>query len=166
MRKVKTGDYVTIIYEGALKNGEIFESATEESPFEFTVGRNTVFPSFESGVLGMQAGETRTVTVNPEEAYGPRLEELVQTFKRDVFGDRIDPKPGMVVGMTVQRDGKNQQVPASIIAVENDRVTVDYNHPLAGEELRYRITLQAIAEAEGDPGADSGGRDSAGCGCN
>ncbi|MFN2369009.1 MAG: peptidylprolyl isomerase [Desulfurivibrionaceae bacterium] len=144
MRTVKTGDYVAITYEGTLVNGEVFESATEEAPLEFMVGQDTVFPSFEEGLLGMEPGETRSITVNPEEAYGPRIEELVQTFDRKVFGDRLDPKPGMVVGMTVERDGRNQQVPASIIAVENDRVTVDYNHPLAGEELHYRIVWGSI----------------------
>ncbi|MFO7605297.1 MAG: peptidylprolyl isomerase [Desulfurivibrionaceae bacterium] len=166
MRTVKTGDYVTITYEGTLENGEVFESATREAPLEFMVGQDTVFPSFEEGLLGMEPGETRTITVSPEEAYGPRIEELVQTFDRKIFGDRLDPQPGMVVGMTVERDGQNQQVPASITAVETDRVTVDYNHPLAGQELHYRITLQTIAEPERDSKANGCGCESAGCGCN
>ncbi len=166
MRTVKTGDYVAITYEGTLVNGEVFEAATEEAPLEFMVGQDTVFPSFEEGLLGMKPGETRTITVSPEEAYGPRIEELVQTFDRKVFGDRLDPQPGMVVGMTVERDGRNQQVPASIVAVENDRVTVDYNHPLAGEELHYRITLRTIAEPERDSNPNGCGCESAGCGCN
>jgi FKBP-type peptidyl-prolyl cis-trans isomerase 2 len=166
MQKVKEGDYVTITYDGAMENGEVFESAPEESPFEFVVGQNSVFPSFEAGLIGMKPGETRTITVSPEEAYGPRIEELVQTFDRSVFGDQIEPEPGMIVGMTIQRDGQNRQVPAAIMAVEGDRVTVDYNHPLAGQELLYRITLQAIAEGEGNSATDGDDCESAGCACN
>lgn len=166
MQKVKEGDYVTITYEGVLADGEIFETATEDAPFEFMVGQNSVYPSFESGVIGMQPGETRSITVSSEEAYGPRIEELVQTFERKVFGDRIEPKPGMVVGMTVERDGENHQVPATIVEVAGETVTVDYNHPLAGQDLFYRITLQSVVEAKAQADASSCGCEGADCNCN
>ena len=139
MQKLKEGDYVTISYDGMLENGEIFESATADNPFEFVVGEKSVFPSFETGLIGMAPGETRTIKVGPEEAYGPHREELVQTLNRSAFGEKIAPQPGM------------------ILAVNGEQVSVDYNHPLAGQELLYRITIQAIAEA----GAAGGGNKSA-----
>ena len=158
MQKVKEGDYVTITYEGTLASGEIFESASEESPFEFALGQQCVFPSFESGIIGMAPGESRTIKVGPEEAYGKRRDELVQTLNRSAFGEKAEPQPGMIVGMTMEKDDQNHQVPAMIMAVDGDQITVDYNHPLAGQELLYRITLQTIAEAEESADAN--------CGCN
>ena len=148
MQKVKEGDYVTITYEGTLESGEVFESATEESPFEFALGQQCVFPSFESGIIGMAPGETRTIKVGPEEAYGKRRDELVQTLNRSAFGDKTDPQPGMIVGMTMKKEDQEHQVPAMIMAVDGDQITVDYNHPLAGQELLYKITLKTIGEAE------------------
>ncbi len=148
MQKVKEGDYVTITYEGTLESGEVFESATEESPFEFALGQQCVFPSFESGIIGMAPGETRTVKVGPEEAYGKRRDELIQTLNRSAFGDETDPQPGMIVGMTMKKEDQEHQVPAMIMAIDGDQITVDYNHPLAGQELLYKITLKTIGEAE------------------
>jgi len=68
--------------------------------------------------------------------------------------------------MTVERDGKNQQVPATILAVEGEQVTIDYNHPLAGQELLYRITLHSIVETEAKTKAGGCGCESADCNCN
>jgi FKBP-type peptidyl-prolyl cis-trans isomerase 2 len=147
MRKLKEGDYVTISYDGMLESGEIFESATTDNPFEFVVGEKSVFPSFETGLIGMAPGETRTIRVGPEEAYGQRREELIQTLDRGVFGEKIEPQPGMILGVTVEKDGRNHQVPVMILTVNGDQVSVDYNHPLAGQELLYRITILAIAAA-------------------
>jgi FKBP-type peptidyl-prolyl cis-trans isomerase 2 len=158
MQKVKEGDYVTITYEGTLKSGEIFDSATAESPFEFTVGQKCVFPSFETGMIGMKPGETRKIKVGFEESYGQRRAELVQTLERSSFGDKIDLQPGLILGMTLDKDGQKHQVPAMIMAIKGDQVTVDYNHPLSGQELHYKITLLAISKEEDSP-------DTAGCGC-
>jgi FKBP-type peptidyl-prolyl cis-trans isomerase 2 len=95
----------------------------------------------------MAPGETRTIRVGPEEAYGQRREELIQTLDRGVFGEKIEPQPGMILGVTVEKDGRNHQVPVMILTVNGDQVSVDYNHPLAGQELLYRITILAIAAA-------------------
>lgn len=166
MQKVKEGDYVTITYEGTLESGEVFESATEESPFEFTLGQKSVFPSFESGIVGMQAGETKTIKVDPKEAYGLRREDLVQTLDRSAFGEKADLQPGMIVGMTMEKDGQSHQVPAMIMVVDGEQITVDYNHPLAGQELLYKITLLTIAEAEKSDNTDGCNCSSDSCGCN
>lgn len=164
MQKVTPGDYVTITYEGTLASGEVFEAATEESPFEFALGQQCVFPSFEAGIIGMAPGETRTIKVGPEEAYGKRRDELVQTLNRSAFGDKAVPQPGMIVGMTMKKEDQEHQVPAMIMAVDGDQVTVDYNHPLAGQELHYRITLLTIAEAAESTDTDGCGCASTGCG--
>ena len=148
MQKAKNGDYVTVEYDGTLDNGEAFESSSENGPLSFVIGQNSVFPSFEKAVIGMAPGETRDATVGSAEAYGPRREELVQTIDRSALGKEIDPQPGMVVGIKMEQEGQTHQIPATVVEVNDDQITIDYNHPLAGRDLQYKITLQAISEAD------------------
>lgn len=148
MQKAQKGDYVTVEYEGALENGEIFESSGENGPLSFVIGQNSVFPSFEEAVIGLAPGESSTAIVRSGEAYGDRRQELIQVLNRGSLGDTIDPQPGMVIGMKIERDGQSHQIPATISEVDGDRVTIDYNHPLAGRDLHYRITLREIAGPE------------------
>ncbi len=148
MQTAQKDDYVTVVYEGTLKSGEIFESSDDNGPLSFVIGQNTVFPSFEKAVLGLAPGETTTALVGPGESYGPRREELVQTINRSALDKKIDPQPGMVIGMDIEQDGQKQNVPAMIIEVNKEQVTIDYNHPLAGQDLQYKITLESITEPE------------------
>ncbi len=143
MQCVKHNDCVTVIYEGLLQSGEVFESSDDTGPLSFQLGSNEVFPAFETAILGMAVGETKTVILQPEEAYGPKKEELIQTVDRSVFGDK-EIQAGVVVGMNMEKEGKEYQVPATITEINGQQVTVDFNHPLAGEELTYKITLQSI----------------------
>lgn len=166
MQRVKKGDRVTIEYEGTLRGGQIFETTSDVGPLEFEVGDNEVLPAFEETIVGMAVGETRTLELSPEQAYGPRQEELVQSFAPTSFGEGIDPKLGMVLGMNVEREGKSERLPGLITEVGNDKVTIDFNHPLAGQTLIFKITLQEINEnPNGNPAPDNGC--SSGCsGCN
>jgi peptidylprolyl isomerase len=145
MQRVKKGDCVIIEYVGTLQNGDVFETTAEVGPLEFKVGESAVLPAFEETVIGMAAGETRTMELPPEQAYGPRREELVQTFERAIFGAAIEPKPGMVLGMTLEREGKSEKVPGLVTEMADGKVTIDFNHPLAGQKLMFTITLQGIA---------------------
>jgi peptidylprolyl isomerase len=148
MQTAQKDDYVTVEYEGMLKSGEIFESSDDNGPLSFVIGQNGVFPSFEKAVVGMAPGETKTALVGCDEAYGPRREELVQTINRSALDEKIDPQVGMVIGIDIERDGQSQNVPAMIIEINEELITIDYNHPLAGQDLQYKITLESIAEPE------------------
>jgi len=156
MQKVKNGDYVTVAYDGLLENGEIFESSSETGPLEFTIGQNCVFPSFEAAIIGMKPGESKIVKVGPEEAYGQHNKDLVQTLSHSALAEGIDPQPGLVIGMAMEVDGQTHKVPATIIEIDSGKITIDYNHPLAGQELQYKITLRNIA-ATPAPGTISSG---------
>ena len=146
MQHVKENDRVTVVYDGLLENGELFESSSDTGPLQFTLGTNSVLPRFEETVLGMAVGETRTVQVDSAETFGTRQEELVQTFAREIFGDK-EIRLGMVLGMQMEQEGNQSQVPALVVGVDNDHVTVDFNHPLAGQTLTYRITVKEIHSA-------------------
>ena len=146
MKRVEDGDHVTITYVGELEDGEIFESTEDSGPLQFQVGSEEVMPGFEKALLGMAEGEEKTVTLQPEDAYGPKQQELTHVVQRSVFSGKVEPQPGMVLSMTVEKDGKKHQVPVMVTKVDGDKVVIDFNHPLAGKALIYRITLQAISE--------------------
>lgn len=146
MKRVKDGDHVTLTYVGELADGEIFESTEDTGPLEFQIGSEAVMPGFENALIGMTEGEEKTITLQPEEAYGPKQPELTHVVQRSVFGTKVEPQPGMVLGMAVEKDGKKHQVPVMVTSVTGDKVAIDFNHPLAGKTLTYKITLLAISE--------------------
>ncbi len=144
MNTVQLTDRVAISYTATLENGEIFERVPPEKPITVAIGSGRVLKAVEAGMLGMRPGESRVFHIAPEDAYGPHLKELVHEIKRSTFAGKIDPKPGMILSLTIERDGVEQQVPATVVAVSGDMVTVDYNHPLAGKVLTYAVTLHEI----------------------
>lgn len=146
MKTVQIGDQVSIEYEGMLEDGEIVERSSDTGPVEFEVGSNVMPPGFEKALIGMQEGEEKTITMTPEEAFGPRDENLLHTVSLSVLGDKIKPEPGMVLGMTLDKEGQPHKVPALVIAVKGDEVTIDFNHPLAGKTLTYKLTLKSIKD--------------------
>ncbi len=132
---------VVISIKGALENGEIFEQTPEDNPIPIVLGQNNIFPKLEEELALMQPGDTRTISLCPEEAYGPHHNELVQTIDVSSFNKEILPATGMILSLNVERDGKQLKVPATVINVEKERVTVDFNHPLAGKTVIYTLTF-------------------------
>ncbi len=144
MEAAKKDDIVTVLYEGMLENEEVFESSNESGPFEFKLGEGTAMPGFEEAITGMKVGEFKKILMNPENAYGEYKKELVHTVKRTSWDKDTDIRTGVVVGMTMEQDGQEHQVPAMVTAISGDEVTVDFNHPLAGKKVIYTITLEKI----------------------
>lgn len=132
-----TGDTVRVHYRGTLENGEEFDSSEGREPLEFTLGEGCVIPGFEEGVLGLEEGESRTVSIAPEDAYGPRNEELVHNVEADAFAGEA-PYVGAAVQL-VAPDGS--LLDATISEVRGDEVVLDFNHPLAGKTLKFDIQL-------------------------
>jgi len=152
MAQVKPNDRVTLEYQGTLADGEIFDSSEESGPLTFTVGDGTLPPYLERAVIGMAVDQTRQILVTPEEAFGPRRPELVVDFPRRAVALK-ELSPGMVIGMNMEREGKTVKVPAQVVTVGEDTVTLDFNHPLAGQELNYTLTVRAIHPPGSDHGA-------------
>ena len=146
MRIVKENNIVTITYTGKLENGEVFANITEKEPFIFALGQSLAPPTLEAALIGMGIGDSKTIRLDPDEGYGPRRKELLQTLNRESFNRKIDPKPGMVLSMTIDKDGKEHNVPATIVEVNDETLIVDYNHPLAGHHLIYHVTIIAIED--------------------
>lgn len=132
---------VVISIQGALESGEVFEQTPTDHPIPIVLGKNNIFPKLEEALTIMQPGETRTISLTPEEAYGPHHENLVQSMDASSFNKSIQPAPGMLLSLNVERNGKQEKVPATVLSVDDDKVMIDFNHPLAGKTVVYTLTL-------------------------
>lgn len=141
MAQAKAGDTVKVHYTGKLDDGTVFDSSANRDPLEFTLGSGSIIPGFERAVLGMSLGESKTEIIPTDEAYGPHLDEMVVVVDRQQMPPEIEPQVGQQLQLQ-QQDG--QVLPVVITDVSGASVTLDANHPLAGEELTFDIELVEI----------------------
>ena len=139
--KVKSGDRVTVHYTGKLSDGSMFDTSEGRAPLTFTAGSGQVIPGFDKAVEGMKVKDKKTFVIPAAEAYGPVVKELVLEIPRDKLPPQPDPKVGMQLLM---RGPQGQQIPAQIVKVEPEKVTIDINHPLAGKDLHFDIEIVGI----------------------
>ena len=139
---VEQGDEVTVEYTGKLGDGTVFDTSEDREPLTFTLGEEHVIPGFEDAVRGLEPGESTTTTIPPEEAYGHRTDERVFTVERAGLPEEIDPQEGDRLEV---QDRSGQSFPATVTEVGEDTVTLDANHPLAGEELTFDIELVSVS---------------------
>lgn len=139
------GDVVAVQYTGTLENESIFDES--QQPLEFRLGQGTLLPAFEEQVQGMQVGEQKTFTLQAADAYGVRTNQT-QEIALEEFGEQ-QVEEGMVI--SVVNSQTQQAMPAQIIEVGEENATLDLNHPLAGEDLTFAITVVEIGEAPQAP---------------
>lgn len=141
MPRAQEGDLVTVIYQGTLEDGRVFDSSDEDEPLAFVIGEDAVLPGFEKAILGMETGEQKTVRIPPEEGFGVRQARLVDEFSLDALPDGLQLKVGTQLEVTAEKGSRFQVV---VTAINGDRVTLDANHPLAGHALTFHIELLSI----------------------
>jgi peptidylprolyl isomerase len=146
MAQARHGDTVAVHYTGALNDGTVFETSDGSEPLSFRIGGNELIPpvplrAIEQTVIGMEAGESRTVRVPASEAYGPRDERMVAVVDRNRFPENSIPQLGMELDVH-QADG--EVYPAIVTDITDSGVTLDANHPLAGKDLVFDIVLIEI----------------------
>ncbi|PIN90926.1 peptidylprolyl isomerase [Candidatus Pacearchaeota archaeon CG10_big_fil_rev_8_21_14_0_10_34_76] len=142
---IKKNDKIKVEYEGRLEDGTVFDSSEKHNGqlLEFTAGVGEVIKGFDDAVIGMEIDEEKEFTLKPEEAYGEANEELKQDIPKDIFKGQ-EPKPGMVIVLS-SPDGK--QFPVNILSVNEESITVDLNHPLAGKTLIFKIKIKEIQQS-------------------
>jgi len=141
MSQAKIGDSVKIHYTGTLDDGTQFDSSAGREPLAFELGSGQVIPGFDKSVEGMAAGDSKSVNIPAEDAYGPHQAEMVQEVPRTALPDDLEPAEGM----GLQAQGPDGQVVNLVItSVQEDTITVDGNHPLAGKTLNFDIELVSI----------------------
>ncbi|HMB41846.1 MAG TPA: peptidylprolyl isomerase [Balneolaceae bacterium] len=138
MSKVKEGDTVKVNYTGTLKNGEVFDSSEGKEPLEFTLGEGQLIPGFEKAVIGMAVGDSAKIDIPSDEAYGEEREDLIINVPKDQLPDDVTPQVGMQLQVN---QGNGQPIPVRIKEVGETELTLDANHPLAGQDLSFEIEL-------------------------
>ena len=134
--QAKKGDMVQVHYTGRLKGGEVFDSSEGGDPLEFEIGAGDVIKGFDEGVVGMSVGDDKQIDIETDDAYGERLEALVQTISRE--GLNLDTEPHVGMSLVMQLPDGNQ-IPVAITEVTEDSITLDANHPLAGQKLIFDV---------------------------
>lgn len=154
MAKAKKGDKVKVHFVGTLEDGEIFESTregisccdeeecSEIEPFELTIGNEDFFPAVEEALIGLAPGEKVTVTIPAADAFGEYDPEAVLTVNKSELPEDMEPVVGDLVVLGAEDEDEEFEV--MIIEVNDDSVTFDANHPLAGEDLIYEVELLEI----------------------
>ncbi len=143
MRQVATGDTVRVHYTGTLDDGTEFDTSTDRDPIAFMIGGGQVLPGFENALVGMTEGETKSITLSPEDAYGPHDPELLHAVERERIPDEIDLKVGALLQAG---DAQSNEITLRVVEVSDEMATLDANHPLAGETLTFELTMVAFGE--------------------
>jgi peptidylprolyl isomerase len=142
MATARRGDIVHVHYTGRLDDGSVFDASEGRSPLAFKLGAGQVIPGFEQAVDGMEVGGSKTVRIPVDEAYGTRRDDLVLEVPRAHLPDDLDADVGARLEMQRQ-DGHS--LPVVVVAADDAAITVDANHPLAGQALTFELRLMAIA---------------------
>ena len=138
MAKAENGSTIQVHYTGTLEDGTQFDSSEGREPLEFVVGRGDVIKGFDEAVLGLSEGDSTTVCIPPEEAYGEHNENLLLTVDKNDLPQ--EPEIGMVLAST--EDGQSMYF--TIVSIDDTEVTLDGNHPLAGKSLTFDLSLVEI----------------------
>jgi FKBP-type peptidyl-prolyl cis-trans isomerase SlyD len=134
---------VSIHYTLTDDDGNVLDSSKDSDPLNYLHGANNIIPGLENALIGKSAGDSMQVTVSPEEGYGVKSDELIQTVPRAAFEGIDDIQPGM----QFQAQGPQGAMMITVTAVDGDDITVDGNHPLSGKTLHFDVSVEGIREA-------------------
>ncbi len=138
----ENGNTVKVHYQGTFNDGEQFDSSFDRGePISFTLGTGQMIPGFENGVMGMQVGETKEINLAPDQAYGESNPEAIQEINKEVFPGDFEFRVGGVISGHSQT---GQPLMGTILSEQKDTVTLDFNHPMAGKSLNFKIELVEI----------------------
>ncbi|MFW9917415.1 MAG: peptidylprolyl isomerase [Candidatus Thorarchaeota archaeon] len=140
---VKKGDHVKVQYKVILDDGTVFDSIKEYGkPLEFEIGLGRLIKGLEEALIGMGAGEEKKITVQPAQAYGDPKPELIRRVERGLFPKDVSLQPGMIFKVALE---SGAEVPGEIVALADEQVIIDLNHPLAGRTLNFEIKVISIS---------------------
>jgi peptidylprolyl isomerase len=153
MESAKTGDKVRVNYTGRSEDGQVFESSVGMVPFTFTIGAGEVIKGFEDAIVGMQPGERKKITVEPEDGFGLYDEDLILEVPKTGLPSDLDLQVGIDFEM---EDDEGNVLPAVVIEILDDSILIDANAPLAGKRVIYEIELIDILKQRDSSGGSIG----------
>ena len=142
---ISEGTRVTLNFALVLDDGSEIDSNFEKEPASFSVGDGSLLPGFERALFGLKSGDEATLEILPEEGFGQPNDNNLQTIKRDQFDVGSELEAGMVFSFA---DAAGGELPGVVKTFDADEVTVDFNHPLAGRTLSFRVAIHNVEVAE------------------
>ena len=142
---ISEGTRVFLNFSVSLEDGSEVDTNFGGDPVDFAVGDGSLLPGFERRLFGMTAGQRQMFRVPPEDAFGQPNENNVQRLPRDQFEEDIDLEIGLVFSFA---DAGGGELPGMIIAFDDDEVTIDFNHPLAGRTILFDVQVHRVEPAE------------------
>ena len=143
MAKAKNGDKVTVHYTGKFEDGKVFDTSLDGQPLSFELGNVHVIQGFNDAVVGMEPGESKTVTISPDKAYGDYKKELVIKVEKSKLPPDADPQIGQK--LSANHSGNDTKINFTIVEIEDDVLTLDANHVLSGRNLVFDIELVDVS---------------------
>jgi len=134
-------------YSISLPNGSMIESSFDEDPIEITMGHGDLTEGMELAIFGLKEGDTQTLTLTPEQGFGFREEDNVSEMPITDFPENLPPETGLAFSFETE-DG--EEIPGTVLCIKGDEVEVDFNHPLAGQELIFTVEILGINNAHTD----------------
>jgi peptidylprolyl isomerase len=134
---ISNNKLVKIHYKGTLNDGTVFDSSEGKEPLEFIYGVGMIIPGLEKGIEGLEQGQKKTIEVKADDAYGPIMEQAVQEVPKDQFPQDVELKEGMQLAA----QGPQGVIPVKVKEIKEDSVLVDFNHPLAGQDLKFDVEV-------------------------
>jgi len=141
---IKKGDKVKIDYTGTFEDSTVFDTSEGKQPLEFEVGSGQIIKGFDDALIGMEKDQEKEMTLGPKDAYGDPNPELTKKIPKSQLPPDQEPKAGM---MLMLKTPEGQQIPAKIVEVSNEEITIDLNHPLAGKTLKFKIKVVEVTAA-------------------
>ena len=142
---VNVASTVTLHLSLTLEDGSVAETTFDDEPLTFTMGDGTLVHGLELGLYGLRPGDSQRLTLHPEQAFGRRDPGKVHTLPRTDFGADIEPEPGLIVGFETPA---GEELPGTVLSLDADSVTVDFNHPLAGRNVIFDVEIIDVVPAE------------------
>ena len=143
--RIGPGKRVTLHFSVLLMDGAMVDSTKDKAPAVFSVGDGNLLPGFEQALFGLKAGDKRSIVLNQEQAFGPHNQDNIQIMRRGLFDRDLDLEVGMVVSFA---DKSKAELPGVIKAINDDQITVDFNHPLAGKDLTFQVEIINVVDAD------------------
>lgn len=143
MAQAQEGSTVKIHYTGKYEDGSVFDSSRERDPMEFVIGEGQTIPGFEEAAVGMAPGDIKSVTITPDKGFGDHEDDMVQDVPRDQLPTDLDVELGNVLEVTAP-DGESYNV--RVVKMDDETITLDANHPLAGETLSFDLEMVEVSD--------------------
>lgn len=142
--EIRHHSQVSMHFSLALEDGTQAISTFDQDPLEFQMGDGTLQPGLELGLFGLRAGDEQTLTLTPDQAYGWHDDKLIHYMPLSDFEGKIDPEPGQLVAFST---AEGDEAPGVVLSIEGNQVKVDFNHPLSGHNVVYRVEILTVEDA-------------------